>query len=76
MISGVHVGLYCSHHTVNYLLTMIQAINQEAGTPRTSPVPKVSLTLSMPGDVFKPAETTGFEKWLNMFKASSIFFCY
>ncbi|KAJ3809735.1 hypothetical protein F5876DRAFT_66231 [Lentinula aff. lateritia] len=52
----------------------ILTINNEASRPSTSPVPKVSLTLSIPDDVFKPEQQNGFENWLNMFKASSIFF--
>ncbi|KAJ3852469.1 hypothetical protein EV368DRAFT_64885 [Lentinula lateritia] len=49
-------------------------MNKEASMPSTSPKPKVSLTLSIPGDVFKPEQQNGFKNWLNMFKASSIFF--
>ncbi|KAJ3853621.1 hypothetical protein EV368DRAFT_63966 [Lentinula lateritia] len=36
-------------------------INNEASRPSTSPVPKVSLTLSIPDDVFKPEQQNGFE---------------
>ncbi|KAJ3804708.1 hypothetical protein F5876DRAFT_82713 [Lentinula aff. lateritia] len=39
-------------------------MNKEASMPSTSPKPKVSLTLSIPSDVFKPEQQNGFKNWL------------
>ncbi|KAJ4493493.1 hypothetical protein C8J55DRAFT_554930 [Lentinula edodes] len=79
--AGGDIGSDTAHELYTLFFSIIErypgsslTINKGSPCPSTTSVPKVSLTLSIPGNVFQPAQMTSFKKWLDMFKPCGIYF--